>query len=83
MQKDTKEYNGYANWATWDFQVITNNDYNLYHHIRNVVISNSNDKEKIIQCLRRVASDSVNDVDYYNVNFNEVADTWISDIVGE
>jgi len=79
---NTKKYNGYANWATWDFHMISNNDYNLYNQIRDVVSNNLDDKAKVIQFLRNVASDDYG-VDYYNVDFSEVAETWINDIKDE
>lgn len=82
MIQDTKEYNGYTNFATWDFQVITNNDYSLYHQVRDIVISNINDEKNVIQSLRNIAS-YMNDIDSNNVDFEQVAETWIADIKAE
>tara|TARA_R110001592_G_scaffold125105_4_gene334362 strand:+ start:182 stop:439 length:258 start_codon:yes stop_codon:yes gene_type:complete len=82
MIQDTKECNGYTNFATWDFQVITNNDYGLYHQVRDIVISNINDKEKVVQSLKAICG-YIDDIDSYEVDYKQVADTWISDIKEE
>ena len=81
--KNQNKYNGYTNKATWDLQMISNNDYNLYHQVRDVVSNNLDDKSKVIQFLRNVASDNAYGIDYYNVVFSEVAETWIDDIKQE
>ena len=81
--KNQNKYNGYTNWSTWEFNALSNNEYNLYHQIRDVVSNNLDDKDKVIQFLRNVASDGAYGIDYYNVNFNEVAETWIDDIKEE
>ena len=82
MQKDEKWYNGYSNYETWNFNMICNNEYRFYHHVRDIVTNNIDDKETVIGCLKSLASAVIPD-DYYNVNFNDIADTWIYDIKEE
>ena len=33
MENNTENYNGWSNFATWDFYNLTQNDYNLYGQI--------------------------------------------------
>ena len=81
--KKENNYNGYTNHATWNFNLILNNDYKMYHRVREVVATNLQDKETIIGCLKSIACVDELAIDYHNVNFNEVAETWIYDIKEE
>ena len=81
--KEQKKYNGYCNWETWEFNLIINNEYRFYYHVKDFVINNLNDKETIIGCFRSFASSTSLNIDYHNIDFNEIADVWIDDIKEE
>ena len=79
MENNTETYNGWSNYSTWDYYNLTQNDYNLYGQIRDIILGNINNKKLILQVLRSIASDPVHDCDYYNIDFNEIADSWIEE----
>ena len=79
MLNNTETYNGWSNHSTWDFYNLTQNDYNIYGQIRDIVLENINNKKLILQVLRSTASDPIHDCDYYNINFNEISDSWIEE----
>ena len=79
----TRDYNGWANWETWNFNLWINNDLRL-HNIVNDGLKELNEKESKTKLLETVALKFVGTslmrdmkkADIRRINFNEIIEAF-------
>ena len=72
--KDTKEYNGWTNWATWNVSLWLNNDEFLYRQMRRA--KTPHELEVIFNSNYDMFRDFENkDKEIDNINWKEILDS--------
>tara|TARA_R100000995_G_C3405466_1_gene86913 strand:- start:8 stop:262 length:255 start_codon:yes stop_codon:yes gene_type:complete len=76
---ETKDYNGWANWETWNFNLWINNDLRLHNIVNHGLkeLSEKESKTKLLEtvALKFVGTSLMGDMkksDIRNINFNEI-----------
>ena len=85
--KNTKTYNGWTNWETWNVLIWLDNSQNLYNIKQSFINKNVHDKKNFESIVKLFLTDifphgtqDMNSIkEMKQVNFKEIADTWIDE----
>jgi hypothetical protein len=80
---DTKEYNGWSNWETWNVLVWLDNEENLYNIKQSFIRTNEHKQDfdnMVKSFLMDLFPNGTQDMDsaeeMKEVNYQEIAETW-------
>lgn len=77
------DYNGWANWATWNVALHFDNDEGLYREYRRYVSRTPKSRANVEAFVKELLPNGTDDMDsakeYRSVDWDEIADAWWED----